>query len=217
MFKFLVTLPIIAALIFIGALSAPMLSLENYLPTSTHLGMNVLNPDNYSLNLDLETNSFDKQGYNMCSGYAAAFIRRYYGQPAAGTQIYKEMAYNLPFDIGVPPHKLLSHFQKNNLLATARTGGLEEIKYFSSQQIPVIVLVGEGLKWQHYMVLVGYNNEKDEMYFYDPEAGPALVARENPGNKTFSTNEFTKIWENNLPFFSQLFITVEKPNSEHSV
>ena len=216
MLKYLTAIPLIVALIFIGTFASPMISIDHLFPVETRLSADPLNPINYSLNIDLENTSFDKQGFNMCSGYATAFIRRYYGQPATGTQIYREIAYRLPFDIGVPPHRLISHFRDNNLNATARTGGLTELKYFSSQNIPVIVLVGEGLKWQHYMVLVGYNEEENEMYFYDPETDPSLVAREKPGNKTITKNNFLGIWENKLPFFSQLFITVEEIQTEKS-
>lgn len=216
MLKYLTAIPLLIAIIFLGTFTTQMISIDNLLPTETRLSTDPLNPINYSLNIDLENTSFDKQGFNMCSGYAAAFIRRYYGQPATGTQIYREIAYKLPFDIGVPPHRLISHFRDNNLNAVARTGDLSELKYFSSQNIPVIVLVGEGFKWQHYMVLVGYSEEDNEMYFYDPETGPAMVAREKPGNKTLTTDNFLKIWENDLPFFSQLFITVDEIQPERS-
>ncbi|MGM0414725.1 MAG: C39 family peptidase [Bacillota bacterium] len=216
MLKYLTAIPLLIAIIFLGTFTTQMISIDNLLPTETRLSTDPLNPINYSLNIDLENTSFDKQGFNMCSGYAAAFIRRYYGQPATGTQIYRKIAYKLPFDIGVPPHRLISHFRDNNLNAVARTGDLSELKYFSSQNIPVIVLVGEGFKWQHYMVLVGYSEEDNEMYFYDPETGPAMVAREKPGNKTLTTDNFLKIWENDLPFFSQLFITVDEIQPERS-
>ncbi|MFN2363638.1 MAG: C39 family peptidase [Halarsenatibacteraceae bacterium] len=216
MVKFLAAIPLVIALVFIGAFVNPLDSINYLLPTETRLSTDPLNPINYSLNIDLENSSFDKQGYNMCSGFAAAFIHRYYGQPASGTQIYQEIAYKLPVDIGVPPHRLISHFKDNNLKAAARTGELDELKYFSSQDIPVIVLVGEGLKWQHYMVLLGYSEADNEMYFYDPESGPAMVVRKKPGNKTLKTDEFLAIWKNNLPFFSQVFITVEKIQMERS-
>lgn len=216
MLKYLTAIPLLIAIIFLGAFTTQMISVDNLLPTETRLSTDPLNPINYSLDIDLENTSFDKQGFNMCSGYAAAFIRRYYGQPATGTQIYRKIAYNLPFDIGVPPHRLISHFRDNNLNAVARTGDLSELKYFSSQNIPVIVLVGEGFKWQHYMVLIGYSEDDNEMYFYDPETGPAMVAREKPGNKTLTTDNFLKIWENDLPFFSQLFITVDEIQPERS-
>ncbi len=216
MLKYLTALPLIIAIIFIGAFTTQMISIDNLLPTETRLSTDPLNPINYSLNIDLTNTSFDKQGYNMCSGFAAAFIQRYYGQPASGNQVYHEIAYKFPFDIGVPPHRLISHFKDNNLKAAARTGELDELKYFSSKGIPVIVLVGEGFKWQHYMVLVGYSENDNEIYFYDPESGPAMIAREKPGNKTLSTDEFLAIWKNNLPFFSQVFITVEKTQMERS-
>ena len=216
MLKYLTAIPLVIAIILIGTFATPLISTDHLFPTETRLSADPFNPINFSLNLDLETTSFDKQGYNMWSGYAAAFIRRYYGQPATGTQIYREIAYKVPFDIGVPPHRLISHFRDNNLNASARTGGLDELKYFSSQEIPVIVLVGEGLKWQHYMVLVGYSEEDKEMYFYDPESGPSMVVREKPGNKTLSTESFLSIWENRLPIFSQLFITVEEIQTEKS-
>ncbi len=160
--------------------------------------------------------SFDSQGHNQCAGYAAAFVQRYFGQETYGARVYEQISYQLPFDIGVPPHRLLTHFEKNNLKAAARLGNLQHIKHYSAREIPVIVLVGEGIRWQHYMVLLGYNQEKGELYFYDSEVTEPQFNRENPGNRTLSEQDFLKIWQNRLPGFSQLFITVE-PRDERNL
>ncbi len=157
--------------------------------------------------------SFDQQGYNQCAGYAAAFIRRYYGQEVYGSDVYEQISYNLPFDIGVPPHRLLRHFRKNNLQATARTGEFGHIKSYAARNIPSIVLVGEGISWQHYMVFLGYDSDQNELYFYDSEVGSIERNRQAPGNRTLSEEQFLDIWNNKLPGFSQMFITIEPINN----
>ncbi len=157
--------------------------------------------------------SFDQQGYNQCAGYAAAFIRRYYGQEVYGNEVYQQISYNLPIDIGVPPHRLLRHFQEHNLNATARTGDFAHIKSYAAREIPSIVLVGEGISWQHYMVFLGYDRDKNELYFYDSEAGSIARNRQDPGNRTLTESQFLEIWNNRLPGFSQMFITVEPINN----
>lgn len=155
------------------------------------------------------TLSFDQQGYNQCAGYAAAFIRRYYGQEVYGSEVYRQISYNLPIDIGVPPHRLLRHFREHNLKATARKGDFVHIKNYAARDIPSIVLVGEGISWQHYMVFLGYDRDKNELYFYDSEVGSIDRNRQAPGNRTMTEEQFLEVWNNSLPGFSQMFITVE--------
>ncbi len=155
--------------------------------------------------------SFDVQGHNQCAGYVTAFIRRYYGDEVYGSEVYREISYNSPVDIGVPPHRIMRNFEENSLNASARTGDLEHIKHYAAREIPVIVLVGQGISWQHYMVLIGFDSEKSELYFYDSEVSSFDRSRSDPGNRTMSEEKFLKIWQNRLPVFSQLFITVEPP------
>ena len=74
---------------------------------------------------------------------------------------------------------------------------------------PVIVLVGDGLNWQHYMTLVGFDQSLSEVYFFDSlrqddENGEA------PGNRTLSTDYFLQLWDNGLPIFNHIYFTIEK-------
>lgn len=197
---------LLGGLMFTGSFS-PSALISSMLPTRIASPAAPLSlPPSHMPELTLE---FDQQGYNQCAGYAAAFIRRYYGQEVYGSDVYDQISYNLPVDIGVPPHKLLRHFRQHNLNATARLGELEHLKHYASRDIPLIVLVGEGISWQHYMVFLGYDREKDELYFYDSEVGNIDRFRQAPGNRTLTEKQFLDIWNNSLPGFSQLFITVE--------
>lgn len=200
-------------LIFLGFISSQLMTAStnwlSFFPSelnNTNFEENINFPEaqleNYSL-------SFNKQGYNQCAGYAAAFLQRYYGQNAYGSDIYQNISYKLPFNIGVPPHKLINHFEKNNFSARYRTGKLEHIKYNVANNGPVIVLVGEGIHWQHYIVLLGYNENKSKLYFYNPQFGESQFNEQYPGNYVLSEKKFLSIWNNGLPGFSQLFITIE--------
>jgi hypothetical protein len=77
------------------------------------------------------------------------------------------------------------------------------------QNNPVIVLVGNRFFWQHYMVLLGYDNSKRELYFFDSgrkrDENAAL-----PGNRTMKIDYFLKWWDNGLPIFNHIYIVAEK-------
>ncbi len=206
MLKFIPVIQILSVFLIAGSLFAPFFPAAEFLPSEPPEGEAQIYPDYY---IPAITDGYYLQSYNQCAGYSTAFVQRFYNQHALGSENYREMSYSLPFDIGVPPHRVIRHLRSNQLNASARIGNLDTLKYYLSQGVPVIVMVGDGLKWQHYMVAVGYNNLEDEMYFYDSETGPSLFPRQEPGNLTLSTEKFLGIWENNLPFFSQLFITVE--------
>ncbi len=206
MLKFIPVIQILSVFLIAGSLFAPFFPVAEFLPSEPPEGEAQIYPDYY---IPAIADGYYLQSYNQCAGYSTAFVQRFYNQHALGSENYREMSYSLPFDIGVPPHRVIRHLRSNQLNASARIGNLDTLKYYLSQGVPVIVMVGDGLKWQHYMVAVGYNNLEDEMYFYDSETGPSLFPRQEPGNLTLSTEKFLGIWENNLPFFSQLFITVE--------
>lgn len=214
MLKYIPVVQLIAVFLFVSSLLTPYFPTTDIFPLEYQSREALVFPDYYSPAI---TDGYYLQGYNQCAGYATAFVQRYYNQLALGSENYEEMSYPLPFDIGVPPHRVINHLRANDLTATARTGDIDTLKYYLSQGRPIIVMVGDGLKWQHYMVAVGYNNINDEIYFYDPETGPSLPLRQKPGNLTLSTDRFLSIWENNLPFFSQMFITVEPQQRESEV
>ncbi len=209
MIKSIPGIQLLSVFIIAGSLLAPFFPAVELLPSAAPEVPEVKVqsfPEYYAPALN---DGYYLQGYNQCAGYSTAFVQRFYNQHALGSENYRQLSYPLPFDIGVPPHRILRHLRSNQLNASARIGNLDNLKYHLSRGIPVIVMVGDGLKWQHYMVAIGYNNLKDEIYFYDPETGPSLLPRQEPGNLTLDTDKFLDIWENNLPFFSQMFITVE--------
>lgn len=73
----------------------------------------------------------------------------------------------------------------------------------------MIVFVGNGLFWQHYMTLVGFDEAKKELYFVDSKK----ERDENgllPGNRTMTEEYFLKWWDNGLPVFDHVYITVNE-------
>ena len=58
------------------------------------------------------------------------------------------------------------------------------------------------------MTLVGYDNEKHELYFFD--SGRAEDENsDDPGNRTMTEEYFLKWWANGLPIFNHVYITIE--------
>ena len=73
---------------------------------------------------------------------------------------------------------------------------------------PVLVVIGQGFAWQHYILLTGY--DKEFIYTVDSLCG------ENPGtvmNKSYETEEFFRLWKNSLPVYNCLFFQLDEKNT----
>lgn len=154
-------------------------------------------------------NKFEQQPPNQCSAYATAYILRNFGQEAQGEEVYKKIPFKIPISGYVLPKGIITYMKSFGLKPEIWRGELPILKSKLSEGVPVIVLIGKGLQWQHYMTLVGYDSEKKELYFYDSKK----ITDENdssPGNRTLTEEYFMTLWNNGLPIFNRVFITVSR-------
>ena len=126
-----------------------------------------------AINLPKEFNvptntGFELQGKNQCAAFSTAFILRNFDRDAEGSEVYSKIPYKIPISGYVLPKGVLTYIQSQGFNPTIFRGNINSLKTKLVQgNNPVIVLVGNGLLWQHYMTLVGYDNEKQQLYFFD--------------------------------------------------
>ncbi len=199
---------ILLALLFIFWLALPWPSHEK-----RDASINI--PDRYIVSNEYR---FDKQKGNQCSGFSMAYLLNYYGFDLYGEDIYNAMPYKIPknkyrFSENVIPKGIIKYFKKLNLQAEIHTGSFDDLKFHLFKGKPLIVLIGEGFKWQHYMVLVGFDNQKQEIYFYNP-GGTDDLNKLEPGNETLKYVDFLNLWDNkiqifNKKFYNQIYISID--------
>ena len=111
--------------------------------------------------------SIDQENHNECSAFSTAYVLRHFGESQTGLELYEKFGYKLPFSGYVLPKGILSYFKDSAYEATLYRGTFETLKSRLIEGTPVIVLVGDGLNWQHYMTLVGFDQSLSEVYFFD--------------------------------------------------
>jgi len=154
--------------------------------------------------------NFELQGKNQCAAYSTAFVLRNSGEQAKGLEVYAKIPYKIPISGYVLPKGILSYFKSQGLKSMIYKGDMSSLKARLVQEsAPIIVLVGNGLFWQHYMTLVGFDDDKNELYFVDSNKGNDENAR-LPGNRTMTNDYFLKWWSNGLPVFNHVYITAGK-------
>ena len=167
----------------------------------------VLKVDNPSFQVSV-LNSYEDQPPGQCAGYSSAYILRHYGAEAQGNVVYKEMSFKIPISGYVLPKGIINYFKKLGYEAKIYKGDISTLKSRLTADVPIIVLIGNGHRWQHYMTLIGYSDEVQELYFYDSR----IETDENrllPGNRTLSEDYFMTLWDNGLPIFNHVYIKVE--------
>lgn len=173
-------------------------------PTTDTIKINY--PKSFSITTE---NNFETQVVNECSAFSTAYVLRHFGENKTGLAVYDEINYKLPFSGYVLPKGILEYFENLPYQIHMYTGTFETLKTQLTKGVPIIVLVGAGLHWQHYMTLVGYDDTLNETYFFDSlknydENGNA------PGNRTLSSDYFLDLWNNELPIFNHLYFTITK-------
>ncbi|HWQ72952.1 MAG TPA: hypothetical protein VN370_11625 [Desulfitobacteriaceae bacterium] len=162
-----------------------------------------------SFNIPINT-GFEFQGKNQCAAFSTAFILRNFGQIAKGSEVYSELSYKVPISGYVLPKGIVTYLRYNGFNSTVFKGDLNTLKAkLVEGSNPLIVLVGNGFLWQHYMTFVGFDNQKGELYFFDSGKDKDENA-ELPGNRTMTNDYFLKWWDNGLPMFNHMYITAEK-------
>lgn len=153
---------------------------------------------------------FELQGKNQCAAYSTAFVLRNSGIKAKGIEVYAQIPFKIPISGYVLPKGVISYLQSQGLKPMIYKGDLSTLKASLVQgTVPIIVLVGNGLFWQHYMTLVGFDDDKSELYFVDSNKADDENG-ELPGNRTMISDYFMKWWSNGLPIFNHVYITVRK-------
>ena len=152
--------------------------------------------------------NFELQGKNQCAAYSTAFVLRNSGKQAKGLEVYAEIPFKIPISGYVLPKGVVSYLQSQGLKPKIYKGNLSSLKArLVKTKAPIIVLVGNGLFWQHYMTLVGFDDDKSELYFVDSNKANDENA-ELPGNRTMTNDYFLQWWSNGLPVFNHVYITV---------
>ncbi len=168
------------------------------------------NPGDYPAEFYIEKiNSFELQPPNQCAAYATAYVLRNFEQEGIGKNIYEKLSFKIPISGYVLPKGIIMFLRAEGFKAEIYKGDISSLKNKIAEGHPVIVLIGQGLSWQHYMTLVGYNDEKKELYFYDSKRS----TDENesiPGNRTMTEEYYMELWENGLPIFNRVYISVSK-------
>ncbi|MGI6588440.1 MAG: C39 family peptidase [Peptococcia bacterium] len=154
-------------------------------------------------------NKFEQQPPNQCAAYTTAYVLRSFGQEVTGEEIYKRMSFKIPISGYILPKGIITFMKTYGLKSEIYKGNLSNLKSKVAEGNPVIVLIGKGLYWQHYMTLVGFNDDKKELYFYDAkrtkDENNSIV-----GNRSMAEEYFMELWENGLPIFNRVYISVSK-------
>ncbi|MCO1602967.1 hypothetical protein [Desulfosporosinus nitroreducens] len=151
--------------------------------------------------------NFELQIGNECAAYSVAFVLRNLGNESKGADIYAEIPFKDPFMGYVLTKGLFIYLQTQGLTPMIYKGDLATLKARLVQEAsPIIVLIGEGIYWQHYITFLGFDDEKNELYFYDSNETNDNNA-ELPGNKTMEKEVFSNLWNNGLPVFNHVYIS----------
>jgi ABC-type bacteriocin/lantibiotic exporter with double-glycine peptidase domain len=158
----------------------------------------------YPIEFKAEINSyFEKQGKSQCSGYSSAYILRCLGENTKGQDIYERFDYKLANGY-VLPQALINVFHDYGYKAKMYRGDIKQLKTRLSEGRPIIVLIGNGISWQHYVTIVGYNEKK--IFLYDSNKD---TDHSKGYNRTMDVSEFIKQWENGIPLFEKIYFVVE--------
>lgn len=203
----IIALPLCALLIAATLLFAgnswgltPSVLLHHSLPQKDTIAPDF--PDHYFIE---KPNSFELQGNNQCGGFASAFVLRHFEQDAAGENVYNEMKGKLSSGY-VLPQAILDYFDDAGYQISLYRSDLSRLKTRVAQGEPVIILMGQGGSWQHYAVVVGYDEEN--IYLFD---SLKQTIEDNPYyNRSMTTDYFQELWNNGLPFFERSCFAITK-------
>lgn len=157
-----------------------------------------------------EGSFFERQGYNQCAGFASAYLLRTVGVDIDGARAYSQLPYTFANGY-VLPSSLSVLFSNKSLSLTMYTGTLETLKLRLSAGLPVIVLLGNSVRWQHYVTVVGYDEEN--IYLYDSNRdieGHILY------NRVMSNADFLSQWNNKIPGFQQVYFVLSQNKAPES-
>ena len=159
-------------------------------------------------------NRFEIQGKNECTGFAVAYVLRHFEIEVTGKEIYDAVRFKLPSG-RVLPRGPINELRRHGIQAQVYTGTLNTLKARLSMGNPIIVITGDGLKWMHYFVLVGYDEPTKELHFYDPEIAEYGNGKA-PGNRILTEEQFLKLWNTHIPGFRNIYIVCTPSEGRHN-
>lgn len=101
------------------------------------------------------------------------------------------------------PQALIDIFKEYGHNIEMFHGNLEKLKTRLNEGTPIIVLIGQFTSWQHYVTVVGYDEEN--VFLYDSNMN---TDNSNGYNRTMTNVEFISQWKNEIPFFEQTYFVV---------
>ncbi len=145
---------------------------------------------------------FEKQERGQCAGFSSAYVLRTLGEEISGSENYERLDHK--FSNGyVMPQALIDIFKEYDHNVEMLRGDLEKLKTRLNEGNPIIVLIGHFTSWQHYVTVVGY--DEDNIFLYDSNMDTDNF---NGYNRTITNAEFISQWENEIPLFEQIYFVV---------
>lgn len=145
---------------------------------------------------------FEKQAKGQCAGFSSAYVLRTLGEEISGSENYERLDHK--FSNGyVMPQAIIDIFLEYGHKAEMLRGDLEQLKTRLNERKPIIVLIGHFTSWQHYVTVVGY--DEDNIFLYDSNMD---TDNTNGYNRTMTNAEFVSQWENEIPLFEQIYFAV---------
>lgn len=152
-------------------------------------------------------NYFDYQHRYECSGYASAYVLRSMGIEAEGVALYESFT-DKNADGTLAPGFLWENLRNLGYQSKLLSGTVKDLEYNVSKGTPVIVLIKEKASkpYLHYVPVVGY----DENYIYVADSLSYLANEKNQEhyNRKISVNDFKQLWENDIFFMDNIYITL---------
>jgi tetratricopeptide (TPR) repeat protein len=162
------------------------------------------------VNHELTGFTFQRQTWNNCGPANLAMGLSYYGWEGDQRETATFLKPNSE-DKNVSPDQMVAYVnQRTNLMAAYRVGGtLDQLRWLVANEFVVIIESGyhpPGDDWYgHYRTVVGYDNDRNEFYFYDSFLGRASRPRVTENARTFDAD-----WQ----AFNRTYIVVYPPQRE---
>lgn len=126
---------------------------------------------------------FVPQEKNTCAAASLAMILRYWGREVVAADIAARLLE--PELKGIRGSRLAAFARERELVATAYEGDLGHLRSFLAEGRPLIVAWKVGRDRYHDVVVVGVDDERDEVLVNDPAEG---------ASRRVPTHEFERRW-----------------------
>ncbi len=162
-------------------------------------------------NLITKANIIDIQEHFQCSGYACAYILRYFDLKITEKECYNKMPNKMNTGY-VYPKGIVNFFKNSNFKAKYIRGNLNSLKRDLEEGVPIIVMikVKTGENWLHYVPLIGF----DENNLYFAESLEYLINNHHKHyNRKISYSDFFKLWNTSSirqPFYKYTYFIISK-------